>query len=367
MKICKKKYFKLFSCVVLVKGATNSILIDLQRNQILKVSTFFLEVESYLLNSNINECIEIIGHDKEDLLLELLTNLIELELGHLTNYPKTFPQIETVLMTPFLITNMIIDYNDFVLDTFNVGKNLFDQIVQLNIPHLQLRIYNKYSVEALSQLAIYLKGSRIVSIELYLTYSDDCIPKDFQNLMDANLSIAQILVFNSKENKNFKYRSMYVHYLTQCLRLECCGVVSQEYFVSTTKFYLLSKNYNSCLYRKIAIDVNGNIKNCPSMVNDFGNVNSKSLVDVIQDSEFTKLWDINKDKIHVCKDCEFRYICTDCRAYVDKPSDILSKPLKCGYNPYDSSFTEWYKDETKMNAIGEYKMMTMIENIVKTS
>ena len=34
------------------------------------------------------------------------------------------------------------------------------------------------------------------------------------------------------------------------------------------------------------------------------------------------------------KDCEFRYICTDCRVFIQEDANILSKPLKCNYNPY---------------------------------
>ncbi len=71
---------------------------------------------------------------------------------------------------------------------------------------------------------------------------------------------------------------------------------------------------------------------------------------------FKKYWDINKDKIYVCKDCEFRYICTDCRAYVEDPEDILSKPLKCGYNPYTGEWSEWSKNVLKTKAILNYKL-----------
>jgi len=38
------------------------------------------------------------------------------------------------------------------------------------------------------------------------------------------------------------------------------------------------------------------------------------------------------------KDCEFRYICTDCRVFIQEDTDILSKPLKCKYNPYEATW-----------------------------
>jgi len=140
---------------------------------------------------------------------------------------------------------------------------------------------------------------------------------------------------------------MDVNYLVQDLKLECCGIVDPAYFISSTKFYLLSKNYNSCLYKKISVDVDGNIKNCPSMSTSYGNISTTKLKEVLAKDEFKSIWNLNKDKIHVCSQCEYRYICTDCRAYVDDPSDILSKPLKCGYNPYTGEWKEWSKTELK--------------------
>ncbi len=44
-------------------------------------------------------------------------------------------------------------------------------------------------------------------------------------------------------------------------------------------------------------------------------------------------WRIKKDMIDVCKICEFRYICPDCRVFITDDTDILSKPKKCNYDP----------------------------------
>ena len=76
--------------------------------------------------------------------------------------------------------------------------------------------------------------------------------------------------------------------------------------------------------------------------------------------DFKKYWFINKDQIAVCKDCEFRYICTDCRAYIENPEDMYSKPLKCAYNPYTSEWEEWSTNPLKQKAIEHYGMKEMI-------
>jgi hypothetical protein len=58
----------------------------------------------------------------------------------------------------------------------------------------------------------------------------------------------------------------------------------------------------------------------------------------------------------VCKDCEFRYICTDCRAYLEDPYNEYSKPLKCGYDPYTGEWSEWSTNPLKQAAIKYYGM-----------
>jgi radical SAM protein with 4Fe4S-binding SPASM domain len=66
------------------------------------------------------------------------------------------------------------------------------------------------------------------------------------------------------------------------------------------------------------------------MPESFGKLGEISLRELTINPRFTKLWKTRKDDINTCKDCEFRYICSDCRAFVQSEN----KPLKCNYNPY---------------------------------
>jgi len=110
-----------------------------------------------------------------------------------------------------------------------------------------------------------------------------------------------------------------------------------------------SQVFNSCLNRKISIDKNGEIKNCPSMQTSFGNILKTSLLSVVNDENFKKKWAIGKDKIDICKDCEFRYICTDCRAYLKDSQNIFSKPLKCNYDPYTAKWESIEKNKVTIS------------------
>jgi radical SAM protein with 4Fe4S-binding SPASM domain len=48
------------------------------------------------------------------------------------------------------------------------------------------------------------------------------------------------------------------------------------------------------------------------------------------------VWEITKNQIEICKDCELRYICQDCRAYTIDENNKYSKPLKCKYDQYQA-------------------------------
>ena len=71
-----------------------------------------------------------------------------------------------------------------------------------------------------------------------------------------------------------------------------------------------------------------------SRTKSFGNIKDTTLEEAINKPGFKDLWYICKDQIDVCKDCEFRYMCTDCRCFIKDPDNIYSQPAKCPYNPY---------------------------------
>jgi SPASM domain peptide maturase of grasp-with-spasm system len=118
----------------------------------------------------------------------------------------------------------------------------------------------------------------------------------------------------------------------------CCGKIHPGYFVVDVETFAEGQRHNTCLNRKISVDARGEIRNCPSLARSYGNVREVPLHSALAQRDFTALWSINKDQIAICKDCEFRYICTDCRAYIQDAGDLYSKPSKCTYDPYTA---EW--------------------------
>jgi SPASM domain peptide maturase of grasp-with-spasm system len=79
------------------------------------------------------------------------------------------------------------------------------------------------------------------------------------------------------------------------------------------------------------------IKNCPSMEHSYGSINNSTPAAILKLKKFQASWAIKKDAIEICKDCEFRYICSDCRAFTQN-NNPNSKPLKCNYDPYTATW-----------------------------
>lgn len=95
-------------------------------------------------------------------------------------------------------------------------------------------------------------------------------------------------------------------------------------------FYYSALYSHNCFSNKILISPDLNVYPCV-MERRFchGNLKERNLKLLLSDS----IMNYNKDKINVCKDCEFRYHCFDCRPN-SLEMDINSKPWYCTYNPY---------------------------------
>jgi radical SAM protein with 4Fe4S-binding SPASM domain len=97
--------------------------------------------------------------------------------------------------------------------------------------------------------------------------------------------------------------------------------------------FFYNQHFNACLGQQIAIDCGGEIKTCLWSNNILGTICKDNLKDLIVLGIFDEYWELTKDKIDVCRDCEFRYVCSDCR--VNDDDSITKKPGFCDYDPYN--------------------------------
>ena len=92
--------------------------------------------------------------------------------------------------------------------------------------------------------------------------------------------------------------------------------------------------YNSCWGTVIAITGDGCVRPCVHSETIIGRV-EEALKDVDGLLEkMTPFWTQNKDKVDVCRECEFRYVCFDCRELSMRRYGRMDGPNPlCGYDP----------------------------------
>ena len=98
--------------------------------------------------------------------------------------------------------------------------------------------------------------------------------------------------------------------------------------------YFYNQQFNPCWGNKLAIDVQGDLKPCLWSTSIIGNINKDDVKNLIFSGKLDYFWELSKDKFEVCKECEFRYLCPDCRVITLKETGSINyKTAYCRYNP----------------------------------
>ena len=360
----KNKKIKLFSTCILVKGIKRSTICDLQRNSYTFIPNDLYEVIKNHDGKTIEEIKKNYDFKYDEILDDYFNFLLKKEFIFLTNYPELFPKMSLDWFEPFEINNAIVDVNS--PEDFDY-ENILNQLASLKCKSLELRFFCEINLKLIIKILDYLNenNSILSCIGFVFSISSD-ITRDQLNILIANNPrISYLIITNSTFNRlisPIRNDMGYIIYsMDKVVDSTYCGLIKSKNFVVNNRLFTESQHHNTCLNKKISIDKNGNIKNCPSMTTSFGNIKDISLEEALNQKDFKKYWDITKDQIEVCKDCEFRHICTDCRAYIEDPDNMFSKPLKCGYSPYTNQWEEWSTNPLKQKAIDYYDMRNIIE------
>jgi len=354
-------FLQLYSNIIPVRGFNRSVLLDFQFERL-----FFVPNEIYDLLT-IDYCdVEVFKKKYKGSLNagieKWVDYLIEKNIIHFTGHPEFFPKLDLEFHFSSKISNMIIELSTINFKVLNHKEKIL-MMEKIGCKALVLNFFDLPANKVINYLDLFSKSS-IDHIELYLNFKFlDIEEHDLIEKFCENLRIKSTTFYACEEKKTgyeYKDRMQLSFLLTDKINLNC-GVTSIQNSYVNLKLFTESLNHNTCLNRKISIDKDGNIKNCPSMAQSFGNIKDTTLEEALNHPDFKKYWNITKDQIEVCKDCEFRHICTDCRAYIEDPDNQYSKPLKCGYNPYTNVWEEWSTNPLKQKAIEYYGMQELIK------
>jgi len=352
------KTINLFAETIIARGYARSIIYDLPRN----THYFIPNSLHYILSKYNGRSLQQLYFDfkgNKDLIDEYLSFLKEKEAIFFATEKENglFPKINLQWDYPAKISNAILVVNQNNLKSL---KSLITQLIELNCFKLQIVSFEHVKIDELDNLLKDFQYSPISSIDIYLKHDKRTDNESIIGFVNKHSRI-KLLFFHSSNSNEYisegKNGFNVVYSSIQKLSNEFnCGNVHPNYFNTNIGLFTESQHYNTCLNRKICIDENGEIKNCPAMSRSFGNIKDTTLEEALNKPGFKDLWGIRKDDIDVCKDCEFRYMCTDCRCFIRNPEDIYSQPAKCTYNPYQAlwqgeagfiSVEEWRRQNPK--------------------
>lgn len=352
------KYVHMHADCIPVKGVSQSAVYDLTRGEIVLFPSAYFETLKRFKKEKLGILLEAMESEKDKTyMIAFIEFLLENELVTFLEDPTLFPAIEEAWDIPCVIQNAIIDVNEIVHD---FGK-IFQELDAVGCQFVQLRSFsNVLKVADLDCILSLAYHKSMQGVELLLKYDPAIADQEYLTLVENQPIIANVTIHSSPQEMDlitsFGYTGELSHwvekevnFITESIEAHThCGIINlRSLSAPSVNSFFENKLYNGCLNRKVSVDAFGEIKNCPSMEASFGNYNSTRLDHIIYQPAFQEKWNITKDQIKVCQDCEFRYACTDCRAYTENPGDLYSKPLKCGYDPYTCTWEEWSTHELK--------------------
>lgn len=335
-------FLTLFESCIPVKGYNRSIIIDLDRRQSYFIPNSLYDLLIKHKNKSFSEIKKLYNDQENQIIANYFKFLNDRELLNNSNDRHNFEELSLDWETPSIITNAIVCYKR---DLYNINR-VYRELEKLGCEAIQIRLFEETSINELHTLTESLTESSIQEVEIILPYTHEykSTPK-LRKYFEKNVRVSRLLISGAPS----KYMEVIhkeigntVFFIPEeIVDNSFCGVIHPNNFTINTRFFTEAQSHNTCLNRKISIDENGGIKNCPSMIKSFGNIKDTKLAEVIENNEFTSAWSISKDSINICGDCEHRYTCLDCRAYHSNERSN-SHPVKCNYNPY---IAKWKGEE----------------------
>lgn len=360
----------LFADCVPVEGSMRSAIYDLSRHEVHLFPTSFYRLLEWLTSRTIGDILDQLESFAEagdagvgvEAVNDFIRFLLDNELAQPVDDPTRFPRIPLTWDFPGQIHNAVIDVDEVHHDF----EAIIAQLDLLGCQFLQLRGFSQLlDLRLCREVMSCSRNTTIECVELIIKYDPSSPVENYAKFLSEEPLLTALTVHSVPEDVRASAQQSFAPFdevrgdillTSQVIDSDRhCGVITPRYLSApSVATYTEFRLFNGCLNRKIAIDATGQIRNCPSMAKSFGHVRDRSLQAVLHNPEFVSVWAIRKDTIDVCRQCEFRYMCSDCRAFLEDPANQHSKPLKCGYDPNTGIWQSWYRPMFKWPVIKTY-------------
>lgn len=345
------KFLTLYPNIVIVKGYNRSIIADLYKKRFRFVPNLLADIldDLYEFPKEIEDITLLVDSESRMEIINQVNLLVSEDYLVLASEDfnlriKRFPTNKT---EDSKIVDCIIELSqesDYPISSFLNKLNLIG-IKFLEIRFLDISSFrNNFSIIQSALQDSTIEYLQIIAPEHPILY--EVLQNEYSEFSRLNL----FTIYNASKSIKLENTHFEIEFSTQeFIDSSNCGCISPQYFRYNIQNYNLNRTANNCLSRKLSIDHNGKIKNCPSKMSHFGIFDPSTIDALIESLEFQKEWAITKDKVLICSDCEFRWMCSDCRVFIQDEKNPFSKPSKCQYNPYINKW-EWeigYKNEAE--------------------
>jgi SPASM domain peptide maturase of grasp-with-spasm system len=329
--------FKLYANCLPVKGARRSTICDLQKQRMRLIPNDLFYILTDLEGLTTTEIKRRFNGSCDQVIDDYFAMLTEDAYGFWCDEPERFPKLDLSWQRPEKITNAIIDVDHSSKHDY---ASLLSQLDELGCQSVQIRAYDELTLADLEEILTHCQNYRLRHLDLVIKFQPELTAENLSALCIDYQIISGIIVHSSPQKSRVRVDpfSIVIDYYTFPVTTSSCGVVSPRFFTLTIEHFTEAQNFNTCLNRKIGIAADGEIKACPAMGHSFGNACSTKLKSVVNDPQLVQIGSVTKDQVAVCRDCEFRYVCTDCRAFTQDAADPYSKPAKCTYDPYTATW-----------------------------
>ena len=346
------KRFKRFAQCLAVAGAERGVIYDLPRLKYKFVPLVLCDILTQHDGKTVADLKRIYNPQNTPQFNTLIDEYIDFLLQH--DYIfwcdeedlELFPDIDLHWDAPHHITNLIVDID---ANSHHNWANIVEQVQQLNCQHLQIRSFVPQTLSFYDQVLSHFLTSVVRSVEIITAYSPDTAVEAIQQLIQKHLRIRSFIQHTSPQYElqvEGENGMGHIAKVTDCIRsANDCHIIDHGYFTVNIQLFTEAQHHHTYYNRKLGIDTQGNIKNCPSLTQSFGNINNPNinLKQIVQTPEFQRLWHIKKDETAICKDCEFRYMCVDSREPYLGNDGLYHHHTACPYNPYTMT---WENDDT---------------------
>jgi SPASM domain peptide maturase of grasp-with-spasm system len=325
-----KKYFKFYESCIPVIGINRGVVYDLGRGAFYFLPKNVLQIFYEYASSDLEKFHSDYEEQKE-ILDKYFNYLIDNELIFLLEDKNRFPKINTKLLSPFILDVLFLEIDNF---DFCIKEILKKEVFnKLGCSELILISYQS-SIKNLEEILMYFENSKVHNITIFMNYDFEIL-NTLNDLSQKNSRIREIIIFDVEEDSIID-GELSVKYCKNTLsEILTKRISSIRDFVPNLKSYLESLEKNLFFNKKAYIDNNGNVKHGLEDETFYGNLNERDIYSILEDEGYKKLWNVTKDQIEICKDCEFRYICPDNRIpLLETTKSTYVHTSECNYNPY---------------------------------